>query len=115
MHDRLEALEGERIAHHALAEAHAIDHTVARRARKGRLDGGRDLARVELMHHRIRVVHRHAAFGKEACGRRFAHADRAGEPEDDHWRLFDWRISLSANRCPPWHQARSRLSPGYAR
>ena len=62
----------------------AVDLAVRGRARKRRLDQRRRLAFVEPVHGRIGVVHRHALLGEQLRGGGLAHADRAGEAEDEH-------------------------------
>ena len=45
---------------------------------------GDRLALIEPVHGRIGVVHRHALLREQARGGRLAHADRAGQAEDEH-------------------------------
>ena len=94
MHDRFEPLDRVRIADELFGELSAVDPAVGRHAGKRRLDRPDRLALIEPVHHRVGIVHRHAGLAKEVRGGRLAHADRAGEAEDEHF------MCRSSRECP---------------
>ncbi len=86
MDQGFEAAQALGVAEHDGAQRRAIDRAVgAERPGKGLADGGgRSAARaVERMHAGIGVVDRHAARPEHRRGGALAHADRAGEAEDE--------------------------------
>ncbi len=68
------------------ASAVAVDASGPGRAREMRLDLGdqRAFRALQPVHDGVGVEHRHAFLGEHAGDGRLAHADRAGEAEDDH-------------------------------
>ena len=69
---------------HAAAERRAVDDPVRDGARETPpRSSGAAARRVERVHDRIGVVDRHAEAPEHRRGRRLAHADRAGEAEDE--------------------------------
>ena len=82
--DRFEPRQRSRIRKHTGAEPLAVDRPVLADARKSGLDGGNGRAAVERVNHGIGIEHRHALVTEHAGRRRFAHADRAGQADDDH-------------------------------
>ena len=84
MHNGLELFQRRLIAEHAPAELDAVDLAVRRGAGKRRLDRRDRRAVIELVHGGVGVMHRHAFFGEHFRRRRFSHAERAGEAEDEH-------------------------------
>ena len=100
MHDRLEPPDRVRVADQLFATSFvAIDLAVDRRAGKRRLDRRDRLALVEPMHHRVGIVHRHAGLAEESRRGRLAHADRAGEAEDEHHVVFARMSASIMARC----------------
>src|SRR5207302_11283474 len=79
--------------------------------REGRLHGADRLALVQPMHHRIGIMHWHAGLAEKAGRGRLAHADRAGEAEDEHpspvIRPRRWALAVIP--------AEPRLQPGERR
>ena len=71
-------------ARQSLAEQLAIDLAAARRAGKRRLDRRNRVAFIEAMHAGIGVEHGHPGPREMLGRRRFAHADAAGEADDQH-------------------------------
>ena len=84
MHDRFEPLERLGIANELFGKPCAVDLAVNRDAGERCLDRANRLAFVEPVHYRIGIMHRHAGRAKEIRRGRLAHADRAGEAEDEH-------------------------------
>jgi hypothetical protein len=62
------------------------------------LDRRDRLARIKPVHHRVGIVQRHAGLAKEFRRGRLAHADRAGEAEDEHQVFAKISASIIA-RC----------------
>ena len=79
---------------HPRAEQAAIDNALAHGAGKRGLDQGCRRAVVKSMDGRIRVVNRNSLLTEHRGGRRFAHANRAGEAKNEHQAAA--RISASA-------------------
>jgi hypothetical protein len=102
MHDRFELLDRLRPADESFGELAAIDSSLDRDAGKRRLDRRDRLALIEAVHHGVGIMHRHAGLAEETRGDRFAHADRAGEAEDEHITLRSWReCRLPESRAVP--------------
>jgi len=88
MHDRFQPAQRLLVAEDAGAQGLTIEHAGLHDAGKRRLDAGqRRAARcLQGVDGGIGVVHGHAHLPQHLrCGR-FAHADRAGQPDDDHLR-----------------------------
>ena len=83
MHDCFEPRQRRGIAEHLRGELGAIDFAGGGRAGKRLLDRGNGFAFVEGVHHRVGIVNRHARLGKKLRGPRFAHAERAGQAQDE--------------------------------
>ena len=84
VHDGLEALELAGLGEQRRGELLAVDLAGGGRAGEGRLDGGHGGALVELVHLGIGIAHGDAERAQARRDRRLAHADRAGEADDQH-------------------------------
>ena len=83
MHDGLEPAERCVIPEHHRGELAAIDLAAVGRPGERALDQRDCFALIELMHHGVGIVDRHSRLGKELCRRRFAHAEGAGQAQDE--------------------------------
>ena len=86
MKDGLQFGERGRVVEHGLAQARPVDGAPGDRVRKSRPDQGHGLAPRfgDGVNRRVRIVGRNAQAPERAGRRGLAHADGAGEPEDDH-------------------------------
>ena len=87
--DPVQPLERLGVAQHALGEQLAIDGAVHHHAGEGRLDrrDRRAARRVEAPHLGVGVIDVGRRVGEHLRGGRLAHADRAGEADEDQWAL----------------------------
>ena len=84
MDDRLEALETGGIGKQGGSQLLAIDPAISCRAGKRRLDAGYCRALVELVHLGVGVANGDPQCAQTCSDGGFAHADTAGEPNDQH-------------------------------
>ena len=98
MNQRFEPLQFRRFAKHTLGQRGAIHAGGPGRARELRLDLGDQgaVGALQLVNGRIRVEHRYAFLSEHLRDRRLAHADRAGETEEDHDISLSRRAGVSA-------------------
>ncbi len=90
MNNGFKAFEAGGVLQQLGGEAGTIDTAVSRATRKGGLDRGHCKALVELVDESVGVAYGEAQLAKAAGYGGFAHADRAGKTNDEH---FD--VSLS--------------------
>ncbi len=83
MHDGLEPGKRRFVVDDDRGKLTAVDFAVPRRAGEGALDGGHRFTRVKRMHDRVRIMDRHPGVGKHFGGGRFAHAERAGQAQNE--------------------------------
>ena len=109
-------------ARQLLAEQLAVDLAAARDAGKGRLDRPDGLAFIEAVHPGIGVEHRHAAAREMLGRRRLAHADGAGEADDEHHAAPSDGRDVGPERCgdlgahaKPVLESRHRLMQQHAK
>jgi hypothetical protein len=81
--DPLQAAKGLVIAENTPGKRRPVDHAIRSHAGKGRRDRSDRRARIKAVNGRVGIMDGDAAASKHRRGRRFAHADRAGEPEDE--------------------------------
>ncbi len=86
MHDGFEPLEFAGLGQEGSGELLAIDLAVCGRAGKCRLDRGNGGSLVEPVYLRIRIADGNAECAQPAGHRGLAHADGAGEADDEHQR-----------------------------
>jgi hypothetical protein len=85
MDDRLEPAQRLLVAEHTGTQRLAVEHARLHHAGKPpRSAAGRGRRRLQAVDGGIGVVHRHAHLPQHLCRGRLAHADRAGESDDDH-------------------------------
>ena len=84
MHDGFEALELVGLGQQRGGELLAVDLAGGRGAGESRLDGGHGGALVELVHLGIGIADGDAERAQARRDRRLAHADGAGEADDQH-------------------------------
>jgi len=83
MDDRLQPRHRLRLAQHGSREADPVDRAIADGVGESRRDQGNGPAAIERMDRGIGIMDRNAARLKQSGGGRLAHADRAGQAEDE--------------------------------
>ena len=84
MDDRLQLFQSSGIIEDPRSQLGAVDLAGFGGPGKGSLDRGYRLPCIQAVHDGIGIVHRHAFLGKEARGGRLAHAQGAGQTDDEH-------------------------------
>ena len=96
MDDRLQTLQCRCIMNNQRREPRPVDLAVSQRAWEGGFDQRRGGAAIERMNGGIGIMHWDAGLAEHGRGRRFAHADRAGEAEHEHQLLLTISAAISA-------------------
>ena len=87
MDDGVQPLQLVRLAEHGLTQGLAVDAPLLHNAGKGRAHRVHRRAAqvIEVVHRGVGVIDRHAGLAEHRGGGRLAHADGAGQADQDHW------------------------------
>ena len=101
MHDRFEPRQRRRIVEDDGGKEVAIDRTVPRSPRKGRLDFLRGFPAIERVDHGVGIVDRDSLGAKHRGDGRFPHADRPREAQNKHHAAAAISASTTPRRSRP--------------